>query len=167
MKFAVLWYLHWRLKYPLVITECLIGCYNYADVVGIKKTTIVEVEIKQNIPEILEDLKKKWRKHQLYLQFNDMEVNSLSTHTRPNKFSFAIPAEKFTRPRNIPEGFPLPYGLIIIHGLYNCETIKRARYLTKDISQFSKIEKVAIERLTSENLSLRERIIKEEDTLFN
>lgn len=165
MKYWVAWHFHYGLKYPLVTCECLIGHYNLGDVVAVRKTIVTEVEIKQSMSEIFEDLKKKRHKHEVYLEWNDMQVAAAYPRTRPNKFYFAVPWSKDipSRRSKIPPEFPEKYGLMTINQGGYCNVIKRARYLTRDKSQVEKIRQMVAKRLTAENLSLREKLLKNAD----
>ncbi|GAI99273.1 unnamed protein product, partial [marine sediment metagenome] len=73
MKFALL--KHFRyLGYPMVATECMMtvpdsryDSPSIADILAIKQTLMVEVEIKQHRYEFASDLKTKPEKHAFYL----------------------------------------------------------------------------------------------------
>lgn len=150
MKLALLEDFRFRLQFPLVVTECQIGYY-LADILAIKKSIAVEIEIKQRFIEIIQDLGRKWNKHAGYL-------HSDFTKPKPNKFHFVLPSisqyDKKTRLWEIPK----PYGLIIVKKLYDLAIIKSAHYLTRNNAHLDKLTEALTKRLTAENINLRSKM---------
>lgn len=161
MKLALMYFFRWKLQYPLVATECQVGHYlgvgeHYADILAIRKAMAVEVEIKRHRYEIVQDLKSKMRKHQFYLQGPDSKYT-----LRPNKFYFALPANKKNQHKHKAEyvsEIPDPYGLIYVYSLYECCTIKQAKFLTREDKYVGILRQKIEKRLTSENIDLRLKI---------
>lgn len=158
LKLALMWHFRWRLQYPLVATECDIGEYR-ADILAIRKEIVVEVEIKRYRYEIAQDLKSKQGKHQSYLYGSDHKW------IRPNKFYFALPRRGKHIPGYVSE-IPDPYGLILVYDLYECCTIKRAKYLTREDKYLGTLRQKIEERLTSENIDLRLKINENRRNLY-
>ncbi len=159
MKLAVMWHFKWRLNYPLVITEGTItrSYYGLADILALRKTMAVEVEIKKSFCEIKRDLKKKQLKHWHYLKgaFSDRI---------PNKFYFALPSGfKDTTLEKYKDIIPKPYGLIVVEDddfrPHSCHTVKRGQYLTKCTDHLEKLNERVSWRLTAENIDLRDENI--------
>lgn len=143
MKIALLWHFRFKLQYPLVVTECKVGNY-LADILAIKKDISVEIEVKQNFSEIIQDLRTKRHKHNKYLNLDEI---------KPNKFYFALPSDRYQK--NHLEKIPKYYGLIRIEKLYDLQVAKSASYLTREKKHLDKLKEALMQRLTAENIDLR------------
>lgn len=159
MKLALLWYFRWRLQYPIVVTECLIGSCP-ADIIAIRKA-VVEVEIKRKFSEVKRDLKDKWWKHQRYLR-SPKERTTHYLHRRPNRFYFALPDTELTAEclQRCDEEIPRPYGMIRVASLYHCQVVKRALYITRENEEVDQWKEILMKRLTAENIDLRIKLHK-------
>lgn len=171
MKLALL--KHFRyLQYPMVATECLMivpgssyGFNSYlADILAIKKTIMVEVEIKQRRCEMVSDLKTKPQKHAFYLRTKSPWDNCYDRWEqgmiRPHKFYFAYhlsPKNRKIHNAAYYPDLPAPYGLIIVYDLYNCRVLKRAKWLHRDLTHLEAIKERMCLRLVSENIYLKEK----------
>lgn len=160
MKLAVMWHFKWRLNYPLVITEGTItrSYYGLADILALRKTMAVEVEIKKSFCEIKRDLKKKQLKHWHYLKgaFSDRI---------PNKFYFALPSGfKDATLEKYKEIIPKPYGLIVVEDddfrPHHCRIVKYGLYLTRYTDHLENLNKMISHRLAAENIDLRLKLME-------
>ena len=166
MKLALLWHFKWRLNYPLVITEGTIS-YNYhglADILALRKTMAVEVEIKKSLCEIKRDLKVKQLKHWHYL-------NGAFSDRIPNKFYFALPSGfKDATLQKYKDIIPKPYGLIVVENdnykPHGCHTAKRGQYLTRRTDHLEKLKERISWRLTAENIHLREKLMEKNNAIL-
>ncbi len=170
MKFALL--KHFRyLNYPMVATECTMivpGARYYtpsfqADILAIKETLMVEVEIKQHRCEFASDLKTKPEKHAFYLTQKSPWDNRYEFWEkgmiRPHKFYFAYhlsPRNKHVHNATYYPDLPAPYGLIIVYDLYDCRILKRAKWLHRDIIHLQAAKDRMCVRLVLENIQLKQ-----------
>lgn len=164
---------HFRyLNYPMVATECAMtipgSSYGFssflADILAVKKTTIVEIEIKQHRCEMVRDLKTKCQKHAFYLRTKSLWDNCYDRWEkgmiRPHKFYFAYHLSP--KNRNIHNAayypdIPTPYGLIIVYDMDDCKILKRAKWLHRDPSHLEAVKERMCLRLVSENIQLKEK----------
>lgn len=160
MKLALSWYFRWKLWYPWVITEGTINenYYGLADILALRKTMAVEIEIKKSFCEMKRDLKIKQLKHWFYL-------NSPNSDRIPNKFYFALPSGfKDATLQKYKEIVPKPYGLIVVEDddfkPHKCHMAKRGQYLTRRTDHLEKIKERMAWRLTAENIDLREKLME-------
>lgn len=170
MKLALLKHFHY-LHYPMVATECTMsnlgsryGCSSFiADILAIKETTIVEIEIKQHRWEMGNDLKTKCQKHAFYLRTKSPWNNCYDFWEkgmiRPHKFYFAhhlsYRNKKIHNATYYPD-IPAPYGLIIVYDMYNCKVLKRAKWLHRDLTHLEAAKERMCIRLVNENICLKE-----------
>lgn len=143
MKVSLLWHFRFDLQYPLVVTECKVEPY-LADILAIKKDVVIEIEVKQNFSEIIQDLRTKGHKHNKY---------SSPNFDGPNKLYFALPAKRYQK--NHLEKIPKNYGLILIKRLYDLQVAKSAHYLTRENKHLDKLKEALMRRLTADNINLR------------
>jgi len=164
MKLALMWHFRWRLQYPLVITEGTIHYGSKADILAIRKTMAVEVEIKKSFCEIKRDLKMKHSKHWLYL-------NSPNSDRIPNKFYFALPSGfKDAILQKYKDIIPKPYGLIVVeddhYKPHGCHIAKRGQYLTRRTDHLGKLKETTSWRLSAENIDLREKLMEKNNAVL-
>jgi len=160
MKLALSWYLRWKLWYPLVITEGTItkNYYGVSDILALRKTMAIEVEIKKSFCEMKRDLKIKWSKHLFYLKsFNSDKI--------PNKFYFALPSGfKDATLQKYKDIIPKPYGVIVVERddfrPHHCHMAKQAQYLTRRTDHFEKLKERMSWRLSTENIDLRLKLME-------
>lgn len=180
MKLALL--KHFRyLGYPMVATECAMtvpgareGYGSFvADVLAIKETLIIEVEIKQHRCEFASDLKTKPEKHAFYLNQKSPWDNRYEFwergRIRPHKFYFAYhlsPRNKHVHNAAYYPNIPTPYGLIIVYDINDCRVLKRAKWLHRDIIHLQAAKNRMCIRLVLENIHLKSEIMFGEDQEF-
>ncbi len=169
MKLALMWYLRWKLWYPLVVAEGTIhkNYYGLADILALRKTMAIEVEIKKEFCEIKRDLKIKQLKHWFYLREgnSDRITKRVISDRIPNKFYFALPSGfKDAALQKYKDIIPKPYGLIVVEDddflPHHCHMAKRAQYLTKHTDHFEKLKERMSWRLTAENIDLRQKLME-------
>jgi len=160
MKLALLWHFRWRLQYPLVITEGTItsNYHGIADILALRKTMVIEVEIKRNFCEIKRDLQKKQSKHWFYL-------NRANSGGIPNKFYFALPSGfREATLQKYKDIIPRPYGLIVVEDddfrPHGCHTAKQGQYLTRCTDHLEELRGRISWRLSAENIDLREKLLE-------
>ncbi len=158
MKLAIMWHFKWKLWYPLVITEGELHYRSKADVLAIRKTMAVEVEIKKEFCEISRDLKVKHSKHNFYL-------TGLDSTRIPNKFYFALPSGfKDATLEKYKEIIPKPYGLIVVEDddfrPHHCRIVKYGLYLTRYTDHLENLNKMISHRLAAENIDLRLKLME-------
>ena len=169
MTTAVMWHLKYKMGYPLVTTEAIMAIPSrspsfFADVVGVKKCLITEIEIKQRRHEMRSELKSKADKHHFYLQPESDPPFSWNYSRwekyliRPHKFYFAYHLSS----KNIDKSdascyteLPEAYGLIIVYELHKCVVLKPAKWLHRDVSKLEDLRRRIMLRLTVENIRLR------------
>lgn len=174
MKLALL--NHFRyLNYPMVAAECTMtvlgsryGCSSFlADILAIKKSIMVEIEIKQHRYEMVSDLKTKPQKHAFYLRTKSPWENSYAfwekSLIRPHKFYFAYhlsPKNRMIHNAAYYPDIPAPYGLIIVYDMDDCKVLKRAKWLHRDLTHLEAAKERMAWRLTAENIDLREKLME-------
>ena len=166
MKFALLKHFKY-LGYPMVATECKMTVLDsrydslsfLADVLAIKGTLMVEIEIKQHRSEFASDLKTKPKKHAFYLTQKSPWDNRYEFWDkgmiRPHKFYFAYhlsPKNKHVHNAAYYPHLPTPYGLIIIYDINDCRVLKRAKWLHRDIIHVQAAKERMCVRLVNENI---------------
>lgn len=144
----------------MVITEGTIteNYYGLADILALRKTMAVEVEIKKSFCEIKRDLKIKHLKHWFYL-------NRTNSDRIPNKFYFALPSGfKDATLEKYKDIIPKPYGLIVVEDddfkPHGCRIVKRGQYLTRRTDHLEKLKEMISHRLTAENIDLRLKLME-------
>lgn len=170
MKFALLKHFKY-LGYPMVATECKMTVPDsrydslafLADVLVIKGTLMVEVEIKQHRCEFASDLKTKPEKHAFYLAHKSPWDNRYEFWEkgmiRPHKFYFAYhlsPKNKHVHNAAYYPHLPAPYGLIIVYDLYDCRILKRAKWLHRDVIHLQAAKDRMLFRLVNENIQFNQ-----------
>lgn len=170
MKLALL--KHFRyLNYLMVAPECVMsnpgsryGCSSFiADILAIKETTMVEIEIKQHRWEMGNDLKTKCQKHAFYLRAKSPWDNHYDFWEkgmiRPHKFYFAYHLSSKNRKIHNAAYYldiPTPYGLIIVYDMDDCKVLKRAKWLHRDLTHLEAAKERMLRRLVDENIYLKE-----------
>jgi len=155
----------------MVATECKMSvpesrydsCCFLADILAIKGTIMVEVEIKQRRSEMIRDLKTKPEKHAFYGSTKSPWDNRYEYWEkgmiRPHKFYFAYhlsPKNRNVHNAAYYPDIPTPYGLIIVYDMYDCRVLKRAKWLHRDLIHLQAAKERMCVRLVNENIQLKQ-----------